>query len=271
MKYIRDHVMFIFSLLAILLGIESFLVFDRLTKNYEQDLKADYSMLILANKSMTLSELKQINFNISAIDIIKKQAIVDEMAEGMSDTSADDIMNALPFFYTVRFGSYLDNSALEQIKEQLIASEDIKKVETFGKNHNSNYNLFVFIKIVLWTFVTFMSLTSIFLVIKQMEIWQFAHRERMQVMEIFGASTMLRSGILFKRAIADALIATVITSGLFIFLRFVWVKTSNIEILVNKQELLFEYKDIAILGGISLLIVIVAVIVVVVSSKENKL
>jgi len=271
MKYIKDHVMFIFPLLAILFGIESFLVFDRLTKNYEQDLKADYSMLVLANKSMTLADFRQVDRRISAIEVIKKQSIVNEMAKGMNGTSADDIMDALPFFYTVNLGSYLDTTALENIKKQLIKSTDIKKVETFGKSHNSNYNLFVFIKIVLWTFVAFMSLTSLFLVIKQMEIWQFAHRERMQVMEIFGASTMLRSGVLFKRAIIDALIATVVTSGLFAFLRFVWVQKSDIDMLMSNKDLLFDYLDVAVLGGIALLIVIVAVVIVVISSKESKL
>jgi len=271
MKYIKDHVMFIFPLLAILFGIESFLVFDRLTKNYEQDLKADYSMLVLANKAMTLADFRQVDRRISAIEVIKKQSIVNEMAKGMNGISADDIMDALPFFYTVNLGSYLDTTALENIKKQLIKSTDIKKVETFGKSHNSNYNLFIFIKIVLWTFVAFISLTSLFLVIKQMEIWQLSHRERMQVMEIFGASIMLRSGILFKRAIVDALIATVAISGLFAFLRFVWVHKSDIDILMSNKDLLFEYLDVAVLGGIALLIVTIAVIIVVISSKESKL
>jgi len=271
MKYIKEHIMFIFPMLAILLGIESFIVFDRMSTNYEQNLKADYSILVLANTPMTLSSFQQLDGRISRMDMIEKRAIVEEMARGMSGISAQDIMQALPHFYTIHLGSYLDAREIERIKGALLASESIKKVETFGKNHHSSYNLFVFIKIVLWTFVGFMTLTSLFLVIKQMEIWQLAHKERMQVMEIFGASVMLRSGILFKRAMVDAIIATALTSGIFAFLRFVWIKKSNIDLLMQKESLLFAYKDIAILGGIAMLIVITAVIMVVIGNKESRL
>jgi len=263
--------MFIFPMLAILLGIESFIVFDRMSQNYEHELKANYSMLVLANEPMELSTLQALDSRISTLETIEKQSIVQEMAKGMSGISAEDIMSALPHFYTVGLESYLDNQAIEEIKAKLVASEKIKKVETFGKSHNSSYNLFIFIKIVLWTFVGFLTLTSLFLVIKQMQIWQFAHKERMQVMEIFGASTMLKSGILFKRAIIDGIIATIITNGMFAFLRFIWVAESNIQILMQKEELLFAYRDIAILGGIAMLIVITAVIMVVVGSKEREL
>ena len=271
MKYIKEHIMFIFPMLAILLGIESFIVFDRMSQNYEQALRADYSMLVLANHPMQLSTLQALDSRISSLETIEKQSIVKEMAKGMSGISSEDIMSALPHFYTVGLGSYLNHTAIEEIKAKLVASDEIKKVETFGKSHNSSYNLFIFIKIVLWTFVGFMTLTSLFLVIKQMQIWQFAHKERMQVMEIFGASTMLKSGILFKRAIIDAILATVITSGMFAFLRFTWVKKSNIQILMQKEELLFAYRDIGILGGIAILIVITAVIMVVVGNKEREL
>jgi len=220
---------------------------------------------------MDIDAFQQLDKRISAVDAIKKRSIVEEMAKGMSGISADKIMQALPYFYTVHLGDYLETQVIEKIRKRLLASKDIKKVEAFGKRHHSSYNLFIFIKIVLWTFVGFMTLTSLFLVIKQMEIWQFSHKERMQVMEIFGASTTLRSGILFKRAIIDGIIATIITGALFAFLRFVWVHESNIEILMQKEELLFAYKDIAILGSIAMLIVITAVIMVVVGSKESKL
>ncbi len=271
MKYIKEHIMFIFPMLAILLGIESSMVFDRMSRDYEKDLKADYSMLVLANTPMKLSGFQQLDRRISSMSRIEKRTIVQEMAQGMSGISAEDIMQALPHFYTIHFGRYLDVQEIDKIKHALVASEGIEKVETFGKSHNSSYHLFIFIKVVLWTFVGFMTFTSLFLVIKQMEIWQFSHRERMQVMEIFGASTMLRSGILFKRAMIDALIATVLTSGLFAFLRFVWIKQSHIDLLMQKEALLFAYEDIAILGGIAMSIVITSVIIVVIGSKERKL
>jgi len=271
MKYIKEHIMFIFPMLAIMLGIESFMVFDRMSQSYEKELQADYSILVLADAPMQLADFQAIDPRISKSEVIEKRSIVQEMAKGMSGITAEDIMQALPHFYTLGLGSYLDSSVIKDIKDKLIATEGIKKVETFGKSHDSQYDLFIFIKVVLWTFVGFMTLTSLFLVIKQMEIWQFSHRERMQVMEIFGASTMLKSGILFKRATVDALIAMLIASGAFAFLRFVWAQKSSIELFIQKEKLLFAYQDMAILGIIAMFIVIISVIIVVVSSKEREL
>lgn len=39
MKFIKNHLMFILPLMAILLGIQFFLVFDRMTSGYEERLK----------------------------------------------------------------------------------------------------------------------------------------------------------------------------------------------------------------------------------------
>lgn len=271
MKYIKNHIMFLFPMLAILIGIESFFVFGRMSRDYEQTLKSQYSMLVLANKPMTLKDFRAIDTHISRLDIIDKESIVQKMAKGMRGVSADEIIKDLPYFYTVHFDSYLDTESIERSKDKLLASKDIRKVENFGKSHNSSYNLFVFIKVILWTFVAFMTFTSLFLVIKQMEVWQLAHKEQMQVMEIFGASTMLRSGVLFKTAMIDALAATIITSLMFAFLRYVWVQKSGIATLIEKSNLLFQYSDILILGFISILIVIVAVVIVVLGNKESRL
>jgi cell division transport system permease protein len=115
-----------------------------------------------------------------------------------------------------------------------------------------------------------MVFTSLFLVVKQMEIWQLEHRERMQVMEILGASGMLRSGVLFRIALTDAVIAALVTIGVFAFLRYAWVARSEIDLLVQKQTLVFEFKDIAILGGIAFVIVMVSVVLVANSVKETR-
>jgi cell division transport system permease protein len=89
----------------------------------------------------------------------------------------------------------------------------------------------------------------------------------MQVMEIFGAPLMLRSGVLFKVAIADAFIATFLTSAVFLYIKFQWAANSGIDIMMQKQEELFKLGDMGILLGSALLIVIIAVYSVVFSSK----
>lgn len=259
--------MFILPLMAILLGIEFYLVFDRTTDSYEKGLKEGYSMLVVTKKPMEISALKALNMHISTSEKIKRENIVSEIAKGVSQSSSKEILAALPYFYNVGLDSYLHTSGLEKIKMDLEADTNIKKVETFGSSYSSAYRLFSFIKFTLKLFIVFMGVVSLFLIIKQMEIWKYAHKQRMQVMEIFGAPLMLRSGVLFKVAIADAFIATILTSVVFLYIKFIWAANSGIDIMVQNQEELFRLTDMGILLGSSLLIVIIAVYSVVFTSK----
>ncbi len=267
MKFIKSHLMFIFPLVAILLGLEFYLVFDRTTDTYEKGLKEGYSMLVVTKKPMELSSFKALNKHISSSENIERKNIVSEIVKGVSKNSSKEILSSLPYFYNVGLDEYLHTSNIEMIKKDLELDTNIKKVETFGSSYNSSYKLFSFIKLTLKVFIIFMAVVSLFLIIKQMEIWKYAHRERMQVMEIFGAPLMLRSGVLFKVAIADAFIATILTSALFFYVKFQWAAQSGIDIMMQNQEELFKLTDIGILLGSALFIVVIAVYSVVFSSK----
>jgi cell division transport system permease protein len=270
MKSVKDHLMFLLPLLAILLGVEFFLVFDRVTKNYEEKLRRSYSILVVSEKVMSPRDFRRIDPHIVQTEGIDKKTIAREIARGMRQKADAEILASLPHFYNLHLDRYLSRADVEKIRKKLLAVKGIKKVETFGENHRAKYNLFVFLKIIFWSFVGLMSLVSVFLVVKQMEVWQLAHRERMRIMEIFGAPMLLRSGLLFRMGIVDALLATGIVVGIFTSLRFYYAPVSGIEILVDRQELLFRFRDAAVLAGISLVIVIVAVLNVAIKSREPR-
>jgi cell division transport system permease protein len=270
MKSVKEHLMFLLPLMAILLGIEFFLVFNRVTDNYEEKLRKSYSMLVVASRPFAMADFRKIDRHISQADPITKEKIADEIVRGMNRAADREILKALPYFYTIRLDRYLGRKDIETIRGKLLGIGGIKKVETFGENHRAKYNLFVFLKIIFWSFVTLMSLVSIFLVVKQMEVWQMAHRERMKIMEIFGAPLLLRSGLLFRMGITDALLSTVLSAGLFAFLRYYFAPRSGIEILLDRQDLLFRFSDLAVLAGIALVIVVAAVMSVTFSSREPR-
>jgi len=270
MKSVKEHLMFILPLMAILLGVEFVLVFSRVTGNYEEKLRESYTILVITKAPMTLQDFRKIEPHISQADPISKERIAKEIARGMRNATTAEILKSLPHFYTLHLDRYLSREAVEMIRKELLRHKGIEKVETFGENHRAKYNLFVFLKIIFWSFVVLLSLVSIFLILKQMEVWQLAHRERMQIMEVFGAPMLLRSGVLFRMGITDALVATLISAGLFAFLRYYWAARSGIEILADRQALLFEPRDVALLGGIALTIVIVAVLSVTLKSGENR-
>jgi len=267
MKSIKNHLMFILPLMAILLGIEFYLVFERTTNSYEEGLKNGYSMLVTTTKPVTLNDLKSLNEHIGSMEQIKREYIVSQIAKGINEENKNKILEQLPYFYNVKLDKYIPIVGLNKIKRDLESSTIVKKVETFGSSYSSSYRLFSFIKFILKLFIGFISIVSIFLIIKQMEIWKYEHRQRMRVMEIFGAPLMLRSGILFRIAIVDAFFATILTSSVFLYIKFKWAPSSGINILMEKQDKLFDMNDMGILLICALVIVIIAVYSVVISNK----
>lgn len=268
MKFIKYHLTFILPMMAILLGIEFFLVFDRTTDSYEAGLREGYSMFVVTKKPMELSDFKRLNPHISSIEEVKRAVIASKISRGIGQSGSKEILKALPYFYNVKLDSYMSSSGLEEIRKDLEESDRVKRVETFGSSYTDSYKLFSFIKFTLKAFLGFMGIVSFFLIIKQMQIWKYAHYERMQIMKIFGASLMLRSGVLFRVAIVDAVISTFLTSGIFLFLKYYWAEKSNIDILMQKQNLLFQSTDFIVLLGVSLAIVIVSVYYVVFSNRD---
>ena len=267
MKSIKNHMMFILPLVSILMGIEFFLVFDRVTNSYEQRLKENYSILVVTKRQVDTQIFKKIDKRISKVEEIKREDIAKKIARGMGDLSGKDLLRALPYFYSLHLNSYLGEDDIKDIKNRLLRYRIIKRVETFGEDHNAKYNLFIFIKTIFWVFATLMSIVSVFLLIKQMEVWQMAHMERMRIMEIFGAPMMLRSGVLFKMGLIDAFFATLITTTIFYTFKR-WAINSGIPILESKYNLLFSFSDVGILVTTAFSIVIVAVIFVAFGTQE---
>ncbi len=270
MKSVKEHLMFILPLMAILLGVEFVLVFDRVTSNYEEKLRESYTILLVSKTPVTERQLRRAEPHIAEVEPISKEHIAKEIARGMRNATTAEILQSLPHFYTLHLDRYLSRKAVEAIRSKLLKVPGVQKVETFGENHRAKYNLFVFLKIIFWSFAGLLSVVSFFLILKQMEVWQLAHRERMQIMEVFGAPMLLRSGVLFRMGITDAFFATILSAGLFAFLRYYWAERSGIEILVARKELLFESRDLAILGGIALGLVISSVLSVTLKSGEDR-
>jgi cell division transport system permease protein len=269
MKSVKNHLMFIFPLVAILLGIEFYMVFERITQGYEKRLKEGYTMLVVASKPVELKTLRSANMHVKVLKSIERKAIVDEVSAELSADNKKAILKHMPYFYDVGLDSYMDTEALEAVKRDIEKLPYVVRVETFGSTYASSYKLFRLIKLLLKIFIGFMGAVSLLLILKQVEIWKYEHRERMQVMEIFGAPLMLRAGVLFRIAVVDALAAAMITTGLFMYAKTIWAPQSGIDIIHQKQNELFQLGDMGLLFGIALVIVIIAVYTVVISNTKG--
>ena len=94
----------------------------------------------------------------------------------------------------------------------------VKKVETFAKTHTKVYRVFVLLKSVSFLFSAFILIVSLLLMFKQMRIWLLEHKERMTIMSLFGAPFWMKSAMLYRLAIVDSFVSTVLVSIVYIIL-----------------------------------------------------
>jgi len=268
MKSIKEHMMFILPLMAMLIGVEFILIFNRVTTSYEQKLKNEYAILVVSKKQLSTPIARGVSSKIDSVEAMNREDIAKEVTSGMQDTAMVAIMKDLPYFYRIHLNRYLSLEELKDIQAKLKGIDGVLNVEIFGENYHSKHTMFRLVKLILNIFIIMLFVVSIFLVVKQMEVWQLAHKDRMKIMEIFGAPMMLRSGILFKIAFIDAIIATLLNIGIFVYLNISWAKSSDINFIKENQGALINISDFVLMLFTAIVIVSVSVFIVAVQSSE---
>ncbi len=269
MKFIKQHISLIFPLIAILLGLEFFIVFDRTTDSFEKGLKAGYSMIVVSKDEMSIDDFKAWDSHIEQVEELEKSKILERLNMNKDKSANKSFESSLPNFYSLKLDGYLTVDELESVKNNLQKSSNILSIETFQSSYQSKYELFSFIKFSFRTFIGFMTILGFFLIVKQMEVWNFLHAQRMKVMEIFGASLFLRSKVLINMALIDAIISAIMTSWLFYLFKNSWVQGSQMAILKENIEGVFKFSDIFILLFAAITVVLIAVFLVVINIKEE--
>ena len=269
MKFIKRHVSLIFPLIAILLGLEFFIVFDRTTDSFEKGLQDGYSMMVVSKDEMSIDDFKAWDSHIEQVQELEKSKILERLNMSQDKSKMKSFEASLPNFYSLKLDGYLTIDELESVKSNLQKSSNILSIETFQSSYQSKYELFSFIKFSFQTFIVFMTIIGFFLIVKQMEVWNFLHAERMKVMEIFGASLFLRSKVLINMALIDAVISALLTSWLFYLFKNSWVQGSQMEILKENVDAVFKFSDVFILLFVAITVVMIAVFLVVVNVKEK--
>ena len=267
MKFIKTHISLIFPLVAILLGLEFFIVFDRTTDGFEKTLQNNYSMIVIANNEMSIDDFKSWDTHIEEVREKEYTKLLKTMR--LDVAGEKELESSLPYAYSLKLDAYLTLEELSEVKNNLNKSGNFKSIESFQSSYQSKYELFSFIKLSFQTFIFFMSIIGFFLVVKQMEVWNFLHAQRMKVMEIFGASLFLRSKILINMAAIDAVISAFITAGIFYAIQNIWVRGSKMEILKENVDAMFSYGDVFILLFAAIVVVMIAVYLVVINIKEE--
>ena len=218
MKSIKNHLSLVVALLSILFSMQVFVVADRSIDAYKETLAHKYSVVIVSQKTLLDEEVLKINKIIASVEELQPDAVIQRLNSGMSTKNIELLKVTLPKFYKLHLNYYPTPNEVKGLTKDLIAHSSIKKVEDFSHTHDTTYKLLVLFKGVVIVFSLCIFVVTTLLIFKELRIWQFKHSERMSIMGLFGAAMWLRSAVLFRLAIVDAIIASILAYGVFTYI-----------------------------------------------------
>ncbi|MFP4487438.1 MAG: FtsX-like permease family protein [Campylobacterales bacterium] len=218
MTSFRHHLSLILPLVAFLVSFQFLFSVDRVIKEYEEDINMGYSIIIATLEEPSLKEIKREIALLKEIEEINPEIFLEKIEDNFSAANMALLKVTMPKFFRIKLERFPDTGELKSIEQTLKSNESIKRVETYAQNHKEIHSLLVIIKKLAFISTVLIFIISTLLVVKQIEVWRFEHSERMEIMTLFGAPYWMRSASLFKLAIIDSFIATVIVAGVFFYI-----------------------------------------------------
>jgi len=268
-KSFKNHLSLVIALLSILFSLQVFTIVDRAIDAYKENLAKNYSLVVVAKKNIDMDKLQKRYPLIASVSELSPDSVIKKLNSGISKKNIELLKVTLPKFYKLKLIYYPSPSELETLTNSLLKGWSIQKVETFSKTHDTTYKLLLLFKTVVSLFAATVILVTILLIFKELRIWQFKHNERMSIMGLFGAPVWLRSAVLFRLAIVDALIASALSFVLFSYIAAMpWVE-EQFEHIGIEIRIFDNIYDSLIMLGVSLSVSILLAIFIVLGHKEE--
>jgi cell division transport system permease protein len=182
----------------------------------------------------------------------------------MSKKNLDLLRITLPKFYRVYLNRFPTPEEITKLQKRLQSNAAIQRVEGYSQTHDTVYKLMLLFKDVVQIFSIAIAAVTSLLILKEMRLWQFQHADRMSIMALFGAPVWLRSAVLFRLAIVDAIIATIILCLAFFMIdQYGWMDVLLHTVGIDVQ--LFDFlgdslRSLLIALGVSILLTLTIVI-----------
>jgi len=269
MKSIKNHLSLVIALLSILFSVQTFIIIERSIDSYKENLATSYSVVVVSNKRLDNKIIIDSNKIVSEISALTPDNVIERLNTGMTKKNMELLKLTLPKFYKIKLTHYPTPKEIESLTENLLKNKSITKVENFSHNHDTTYKLLLLFKTVISVFAVSMFVVTILLIFKELRIWQFKHNERMSIMGLFGAPTWLRSAVLFRLSIVDALIASALAFGLFSYISSsTWV-LQQFDYIGIKIMIFDPLYDFLLLLGVSVFLSIMLASMIVLGHKEE--
>lgn len=209
---LRQHISLLVPLFGLLFGIESIILLQRTFSYQENSIRENYSIGITSKVELEIETIQERIIEAKELIKLETKDVVTKLTGNIKDKALNNISKQLPFFYSLKLEYFPDTSRLEVIENELLKIPNILRVNTFSKSHNENYIFLRFTHFSIVTFSILLLVISILLMSKQVEVWRYVRREKMEIMDIHGASAWVRNRSLFKIAFTQSLIASLIIS-----------------------------------------------------------
>ena len=215
MKSLKNHISLIIPLFAILFALEFYFIVTKAIYYYEGKLSRDYSIIVVADKNLSIEEMRVYEPDIAQMQELDSSLIIKRLRSNGVDINYEELQNFLPRFYKIFLKSFPSSQKLIKLRNKLLKMEGVKRVETFTKVHEKIYHFLLFLKNISKFFLIIIFVTSIMLVFKQIEVWNLEHSERMYIMALFGAPLWMRTAMLIKLSVIDTLISSLLVYALY--------------------------------------------------------
>ncbi len=257
------------ALVSILFSVQVLLISERSISAYKEKLAHDYSLVVVAQKKLNYSDIMKENSIIATITQLSPDNVIARLHTGMSAKNVALLKLTLPKFYNIKLKYYPSSSEIKILTKKLLRKPFITKVENFSNTHDLTYKLLLLFKKVITIFSVSMLIVTMLLIFKELKIWQFKHNERMNIMGLFGAPLWMRSAILFRLSIVDAIIASFVSFILFTLIAsddWIHEQFDSIGITVKIFD---PFSDLMILTALAIVVSIVLSLLIILGHKEE--
>jgi cell division transport system permease protein len=269
MKSIKNHLSLIIALLSILFSIQVFTIVDRAIEAYKVKLSQNYSIVAVTQVSMSEKNIKNISSLISSVDELKPDGVIKRLASQMDKRNMELLKVALPKFYRLKLTHYPSPDEITLLTKNLLADPAITKIENFATNHDTTYKLLLLFKDVISIFALSILIVTTLLILKELRIWQYTHNERMNIMGLFGSPIWLSSAVLFRLAIVDAIVSSILTFMVFTYISSTTWLTKQLDTVGIDIMIFDQVGDFSILFGVAMVLSIVLAVLIVLGHKEE--
>jgi len=269
MKSIKNHLSLIVALVSILFSIQVFTIVERSIDAYKENLANNYSVVVVSQTKIEEKTIKALNPLIAEISELNPDSVIKRLNTKMDTKNLELLKVTLPKFYRLKLSHYPNPVEVDKLTKNLLKHKSVTKVENFSHNHDSVYKLLLLFKEVISIFAIAIFVVTILLIIKELRIWQYMHNDRMSIMGLFGAPIWLSSAVLFRLAIVDAIVSSILTFVVFTYLstnEWILQQFSYIGI----DVVIFDnVEDFSILFGVAIFLSILLASLIVLGHKEE--